>query len=97
MGIVAAYGAALLGLTFYLRRRIGARLWRRAHRLTIVVWALARGPCARPPAPMPSTPWMRAILLGTALPIAVLFALRVAAARGAGGAAARRARWRAGA
>ena len=28
---------ALLGLSFYARRRIGARLWRRAHRLTIVV------------------------------------------------------------
>ena len=31
IGIIAGYLAALLGLSFYARRRIGARLWRRAH------------------------------------------------------------------
>ena len=46
IGIIAGYLAALLGLSFYARRRIGARLWRRAHRLTIVVWLLAAAPRA---------------------------------------------------
>ena len=32
--------AALLGLSFYVRRRIGPRLWRRAHKATILVYAL---------------------------------------------------------
>ena len=38
--IIAGYLAALLGLSFYVRRRIGARLWRKAHRVTIVVYLL---------------------------------------------------------
>jgi sulfoxide reductase heme-binding subunit YedZ len=76
LGIVAAYGAALLGLTFYLRRRIGPRLWRRAHRLTIVVWAMA-AVHALAAGTDATTPWMRGILVGTGVPIAVLFALRV--------------------
>ena len=76
MGIIGGYLAALLGLTFYARRRIGARLWRKAHRLTIAVYALAvvhtigAGTDA-------STPWMRWWLLATAPPIAVLFAIRL--------------------
>ena len=40
LGVVAAYLAALLGLSFYARRRIGARLWRRAHRATVLVYVL---------------------------------------------------------
>jgi sulfoxide reductase heme-binding subunit YedZ len=40
LGIVGGYLAALLGLSFYLRRRIGARLWRKAHRATVVVYLL---------------------------------------------------------
>jgi sulfoxide reductase heme-binding subunit YedZ len=80
IGIIAGYLAALLGLSFYARRRIGTRLWRRAHRLTIVVWlmaaihALTAGTDA-------STPWMRAILVASAVPIAVLFVARVVSAR----------------
>ena len=34
LGILAGYLAAALGLTFYARRRIGPRLWRKAHRAT---------------------------------------------------------------
>lgn len=40
LGIVAGYLAVLLGLSFYLRQRIGAKLWRKAHRATVAVWAL---------------------------------------------------------
>ena len=80
IGIIAGYLAALLGLSFYARRRIGARLWRRAHRLTIVVWlmaaihALTAGTDA-------STPWMRAILVASAVPIGTLFVARVLSGR----------------
>ena len=41
LGIAAGYLAAALGLSFYARKSIGPRLWRRAHRLTIAVYALA--------------------------------------------------------
>jgi sulfoxide reductase heme-binding subunit YedZ len=40
LGIVGGYLAALLGLSFYFRKRIGARLWRKAHRATVVVYLL---------------------------------------------------------
>ena len=76
LGIVAAYLAAALGLSFYFRRRIGTRLWRRAHRATIVVYALAvihtlgAGTDA-------SSPWLRAWMLLTVPPIAVLFLVRL--------------------
>lgn len=41
LGIVAGYGLAALGLTYYFRDRIGAARWRTAHRLTAVFWLLA--------------------------------------------------------
>jgi sulfoxide reductase heme-binding subunit YedZ len=40
LGVIAGYLAALLGLSFYFRKRIGARLWRKAHRATVVVYVL---------------------------------------------------------
>lgn len=41
LGILAGYLALILGPTFYLRRRIGARRWRRIHQATVVVYVLA--------------------------------------------------------
>jgi sulfoxide reductase heme-binding subunit YedZ len=41
VGIVAGYGLAALGLTYYARDRIGAARWRRVHRLTAIFWLLA--------------------------------------------------------
>jgi len=40
LGIIGGYLAVLLGLSFYLRQRIGAKLWRKAHRATVAVWLL---------------------------------------------------------
>ena len=40
-GIVGAYLAAALGLTFYARKRLGSKRWRNAHRFIIVAWGLA--------------------------------------------------------
>ena len=41
LGVLAAYLAAALSLTYYARGRLGARRWRRAHRLIPIAWALA--------------------------------------------------------
>lgn len=41
IGIVAGYGLAALGLSYYLRNRIGAARWKRLHRLTAVFWLAA--------------------------------------------------------
>ncbi|MGE5408089.1 MAG: ferric reductase-like transmembrane domain-containing protein [Syntrophothermus sp.] len=43
LGIIAGYLAALLGLSYYVRRRIGTRLWRKAHRATVLVYLLGLG------------------------------------------------------
>ncbi len=76
LGIIAGWMAVLLGLSFYVRKTIGAKLWRKLHRGTIGVWALGvihvlgAGTDA-------ATPWLRAILIVTGVPILALFALRV--------------------
>lgn len=41
LGVIAAYIAAALSLTYYARRRLGTRRWRRAHRFIPVAWLLA--------------------------------------------------------
>ena len=90
LGIIAGYLAALLGLSYYFRRRIGVRLWRRLHRATIVVWllgvihTLGAGSDA-------ATLLLRAYVLLPAVPITYLFVLRTlggARKRQAGGTAA---------
>jgi methionine sulfoxide reductase heme-binding subunit len=76
VGIVGGYLAALLGLSFYARRRIGARLWRKAHRATVLVYllglvhAFGSGTDA-------STVWFRWWVLATTPVIGGLFVYRV--------------------
>ena len=75
LGIVAAYLALLLGLSYYVRRRIGTKRWRSLHRLTLLVYVLGvihtlgAGTDA-------STPWLQAILLVSGAPILFLTLLR---------------------
>jgi methionine sulfoxide reductase heme-binding subunit len=80
LGIVAGYLGALLGLSFYIRRRIGPRLWRQAHRLTVVVYGLAVAHTLGAGTDA-STPWMRIWLFATVPVIAVLFVARMIGAR----------------
>lgn len=76
LGTIAGFGAAALGLSFYVRRHIGGALWRKLHRLTIVVWALSvvhalgAGTDA-------GQWWLQGIVAATALPIVYLFILRL--------------------
>jgi len=80
LGIVTGYLAALLGLSFYFRRRIGAKLWRKAHRATVIVYllgllhAFGSGSDA-------SAPWFRWWALLTTPPIAGLFVYRLVSHR----------------
>ena len=41
LGITGGYLAAALGLSFYARKRIGTKRWRRLHKLTILVYLLS--------------------------------------------------------
>lgn len=43
IGIVAGWGLAALGLTYYARARIGQSRWRTAHRFTALFWLLGLG------------------------------------------------------
>jgi len=76
LGIIGGWLAALFGLTFYVRRRIGTKLWRRMHRWTLVVYVLAvlhtlgSGTDAR-------SVWMLVIVLATLAPITVMAAIRL--------------------
>jgi sulfoxide reductase heme-binding subunit YedZ len=38
LGIVSGWGLLILGLSFYVRGRIGVRRWRVLHRFTLVAW-----------------------------------------------------------
>jgi methionine sulfoxide reductase heme-binding subunit len=76
LGIIGGYLAALLGLTFYLRRRIGTKLWRKMHRATVVVWVLAIVHTLGAGTDGGST-WLREFMLVTAVPIVALFAVRM--------------------
>ena len=73
-------GDGLLGLSFYARKRVGAKLWRKAHRATVLVYvlglvhALGAGSDA-------SAPWFRWWVIVTTPPIAGLFVYRVLSGR----------------
>ena len=75
IGIIAGYLALLLGPSFYLRRRIGARRWRKLHRATVIVWllsvvhALGAGSDG-------AKPWLRAVVLAPLAPIVFLLVVR---------------------
>jgi sulfoxide reductase heme-binding subunit YedZ len=38
LGIIAGWGLALLGLSYYARRFVGSKRWRKLHRFTAVLW-----------------------------------------------------------
>jgi sulfoxide reductase heme-binding subunit YedZ len=76
LGVVAGYLAALLGLSFYVRRQIGAKLWRKLHRATVLVWALGTVHALGAGTDAGSL-WLRTFMIATGVPIVALFAVRV--------------------
>lgn len=79
-GIVAAYLAAALGLSFYVRRRIGAARWRRLHQFTLLAWTLGLLHVVFAATDLP-TIWLQLVLIWTVGPVAVLLVVRVREAR----------------
>ncbi len=82
IGILGGYLAALTGLTFYARKRIGAKRWRRLHRLTIVAYALSLGHTVAAGTDFQAGSWARLAILAPAGPILVLWAERMLMGRG---------------
>jgi sulfoxide reductase heme-binding subunit YedZ len=83
IGIIAGWLAAILGLSFYARRWIGAKTWRRMHRFTIAVYVLALGHVVGA-GTNGRSPWMLATLTALTAPIVFTFTYRMlpAAPRG---------------
>ena len=76
IGLLAGYLTALLGLSFYVRRRIGPKLWRKAHRLTVLAYVMALVHTIGAGTDM-GTAWLRTFLFATGVPIALLFVRRL--------------------
>ncbi len=82
-GISAGYLLALVGPSFYLRRRIGGGRWRKLHRFSPAVWVLSvvhtlgAGSDA-------AAPWLRAVVLAPVAPIVYLLVARTLRERTAG-------------
>jgi sulfoxide reductase heme-binding subunit YedZ len=81
MGIIGGYVAALTGLTFYARKRIGVARWRKLHRLTIVAYVLSIAHTLGGGTDFQADSWPRLAIIAPAGPIAVLFAQRMLAGR----------------
>ena len=75
LGIIGGYLAALLGPTYFVRRRIGSRRWRTLHRATVVVYALAVAHSLGSGTDGTSA-WFTVLVLFSGLPIVVLLVLR---------------------
>ncbi len=75
LGILAGYLALVLGPTFYLRRRIGARRWRQTHRATVVIFALAVAHSLGSGTDGASL-WFRSMAIVSAAAVVVLLAVR---------------------
>ena len=78
IGIVAGWGMILLGLSYYLRRRIGQRRWRSIHRFTALMWVLGLAHAFAEGSDSGQL-WFVAMIVITAAPAAVLLVIRLAA------------------
>jgi methionine sulfoxide reductase heme-binding subunit len=76
LGIIAGYLATLLGPSFYLRKRIGARRWRKLHRATVFVWVLAVVHTIGAGSDG-NKRWLQAVVLAPGVPIIYLLVLRL--------------------
>jgi len=76
LGVTGGWLAAILGLSYWARDRIGAKRWRSLHKATLLVYlmsvahTLGSGTDA-------SEPWMRVLLVATGAPILFLLVVRI--------------------
>ena len=76
VGIVSGWLAAIVGLSFYVRRWIGVAVWRWLHRWTLAVYLLAIAHTLGSGTDA-SSPWLLAVLGLTALPAVFAATYRV--------------------
>ena len=76
LGVTGGWLAAILGLSYWVRDRIGTALWRKLHRATVLVYVLSVAHTLGAGTDA-SEPWMRVLLVTTGAPILFLFVMRV--------------------
>lgn len=76
LGIMAGWLALMFTASFYLRSKIGARLWRRLHRWTILVFAFGLAHTLGTGSDAGSA-WLLAMLGAVTVPIVAIGALRL--------------------
>jgi ferredoxin-NADP reductase len=76
LGVTGGWLAAILGLSYWARQYVGAALWRKLHRATVLVYVLSVAHTLGAGTDA-SEPWMRVVLVVTGAPILYLFVLRV--------------------
>jgi sulfoxide reductase heme-binding subunit YedZ len=76
IGVIGGWVAAILGLSFYVRRWIGPKLWRRMHRWTLGVYVLGVAHTLGSGTDA-GTLWLLAIVGATLVPIVFLTGMRV--------------------
>ena len=75
-GIISGWLAVIVGLSFYVRKRIGVKTWRWLHRWTLAVYVLALGHAVGAGSDGRST-WMIALLTVLTAPIVFAFTYRM--------------------
>jgi sulfoxide reductase heme-binding subunit YedZ len=80
-GIGGGYLAALLGLSFYIRRRVGVRRWRSLHKAMLLAYVLSLVHTIGAGTDAASL-WLRVFMFSTAGPVVVLLLARVITSRG---------------
>ncbi len=76
LGVIGGWLAAILGLSYWIRNRVGPRLWRQLHKATLLVYVLAVAHTLGAGTDA-SSAWLRVLLLATGAPILFLFVMRV--------------------
>jgi len=75
LGVIAAWGIIVLGLSFYVRKHIGMTRWKVIHRFTAIAWLLGLGHTFAE-GPDAGKLWFIALILGTAAPALALLIFR---------------------
>jgi hypothetical protein len=76
LGVTAGWMSAVITGSFYVRRWIGVRTWRRLHRWTLAVWVLGLGHTLGSGTDGGAT-WLLTMLAITTLPVLVAGAHRI--------------------
>jgi sulfoxide reductase heme-binding subunit YedZ len=76
LGIIAGWLTMVFAISFYLRKRIGARTWRKLHRFTVVAYFLALFHVLGSGTDV-ATPWMALTLAGLTAPVGFGLAYRI--------------------